>query len=72
LKVEITGQNDRQVALLIVLCYSIEFSEKNLNLRQSDVLSFGIVQQMCCSDDESYRWIRFQLKLTNNRDILAI
>lgn len=76
LQIEIAGENDGQVNFLVIsgrnFRYPIEFRQQNLHLREANVLALRVVQQMRRGDDELHRRIRFQLKLANDRDILAI
>lgn len=76
LEIEIARKDDWQVASLSVfrrhLRYPIQFRQQNLDLSESYVLTFGIVQQMSCSHTDLHRRVMYQLKFANNRNVLSV
>lgn len=76
LEIEVAGKNDRQVTCLAVFNlyfgYSVQLCQQDLNLSESDVLSFWIVQQMSCSHNELNRRLMYQLKFAYDRYVLSV
>lgn len=52
--------------------YAVKLGEQDLYLCQSNVLSFGIVQEMRCGHHEAYRRIVLQLEFAYDGNVLTV